>query len=368
MSYRTFSKLQTYSQADVINSKKLFHLNKNIQFYKSFSESFSESTEKQSNGCSDENYNFNSIEYYNEESCCNLTNDYKSHSTIRASMCLNFNYVKNVSIPYILHLNNIKSHIRLCEIKNVCDKSPINIIQGKTSYNCNTNIEDYDCKNPLKLYPHGLYACDSFTCTTCEEPLLGLREEGCCRNETLEDIIKREEFIKREELAKREELSAEELAEKEAVIKREKLAEKEEVVSENIGEEINSVSEESASVKITDTITENIRNNQTLGKRRNKKDTETNDDKTIYEPDNEITDAQKYQNADIKIIGYKIERESERVDKKGNKKEYKMESEFEIGNKIVKKTVLEIENGYKIERKKQNNELDFGYKIIKKHT
>ena len=98
MSYRTFSKLQTYSQADVINSKKLFHLNKNIQFYKSFSES----TEKQSNGCSDENYNFNSIEYYNEESCCNLTNDYKSHSNIRTSMCLNFNYVKvYLFIPFV---------------------------------------------------------------------------------------------------------------------------------------------------------------------------------------------------------------------------------------------------------------------------
>ena len=130
MTYRTFSKQQTYSYSDIINNKK------------------------------------------NEQ--------YKNQKN------------SNISIPYSLYLNNTKRCIQLCEYSMLCYRSPMNIIQAKTSYNCGNNIPEYVCKNPLRLYPYGLYLCDKKFCNNCipsktqtpnlppeDEPVL---DENCTYN------------------------------------------------------------------------------------------------------------------------------------------------------------------------------------------
>jgi hypothetical protein len=362
MPYRTFSKQHTYSHADLINSKKIFHLNKNIQFYKSFSEREPSREPIHTidnrgdygcrDGCSDDYI----------DGCGELAeNNQRSvfNSQDISSMCLNFNYIKNVSIPYSLYLNNIKSYIRLCEIKNVCDKSPINIIQGKTSYNCNTNIEDYTCKNPLKLYPHGLYACDNFNCTTCEEAvqilaLAALKEDCECEVEGVrETILKGEgegEVLKGEAL--REEVVIEEAVRGE-VLKGESVRE-EVVIEEAVKGEVlkgESVREEVVIEQaVRGEVVSDVIKNKQLGKIKN-------NNKMDIEIENERDNEINYQNEDVKIIGYKIKRERETV----------REPELEIGHKIVKKVIVDIETGYKIERKsKKDNEIEFGYKIERK--
>jgi len=74
------------------------------------------------------------------------------------------NYCNYNSIPYNSYLGSIKENIKECNLKNICYASPTNIIEGKTSYICNDNIENYFCKSPKTLYPYGLYFCDN-NCT-----------------------------------------------------------------------------------------------------------------------------------------------------------------------------------------------------------
>ena len=102
MSYRTFSKNQTYSYADLINSRKIFHINKNIQYYKSFVESKKSNCDStgdeygdQCGEYSGENYKLNCTKFYNEQTCCDSVNNFNSHSIHRPSICLNFNYIRN---------------------------------------------------------------------------------------------------------------------------------------------------------------------------------------------------------------------------------------------------------------------------------
>jgi len=56
----------------------------------------------------------------------------------------------------------------LCECKNICDESPLNIIQGKTSYACNNTTQNYICNTQKILYPYGLYSCETNNCNNCE--------------------------------------------------------------------------------------------------------------------------------------------------------------------------------------------------------
>ena len=45
--------------------------------------------------------------------------------------------------------------------------SPINIIQGKTSYKCiNDSTYNYNCRNYV-LYPYGLYKNENYVCNNC---------------------------------------------------------------------------------------------------------------------------------------------------------------------------------------------------------
>jgi hypothetical protein len=48
--------------------------------------------------------------------------------------------------------------IRFCDIKNTCNKPPITIIQGTTSFICNKHIKPL-CNNFGTLYPYGHYLC-----------------------------------------------------------------------------------------------------------------------------------------------------------------------------------------------------------------
>ena len=94
MPYRPFSKIQTYSQADLINLKKIFHINKTIQYYKSFVERTNSNCYSNGDQCgeySGENYKFDCTNFYNEQTCCNSLNDSNSHAS---SICLNFNYIR----------------------------------------------------------------------------------------------------------------------------------------------------------------------------------------------------------------------------------------------------------------------------------
>jgi hypothetical protein len=291
-------------------------------------------------------------------------------------VCLNFNYIKNVSIPYILHLNNIKSYIRLCEIKNVCDKSPINIIQGKTSYNCNTNIEDYTCKNPLKLYPHGLYACDNFNCNTCEvnedylvsllarDPLTTIQQEDIIEKTLGEKIVK--EKSNEEVLAN----ETEDIIEKtigEKIVKEKSnegvLAnETEDIIEKTIGQKIEK-DQVTDNKKPVESITEKIKRIQQQVSRNNKKDDETVVEKVVekvvervLEDDNVFDNKNIIIETDERIIGQKIDKK--RVD---------VDIEVDVGQNIQANT---MDIGRKIERKNgletQANNMDIGRKIEKK--
>jgi len=391
MSYRFFSKHQTYSQADLINSKKIFHLNKNIQYYKSFSE------KKRSRCNSDDDYREHSDDYrehsddYREHSddYREHSDDYREqskfyngHSIQRSSACLNFNYIKSVSIPYNLHLNNIKSYIGLCEIKNVCDKSPINIIQGKTSYNCNTNVEDYICKNPLKLYPHGLYTCDNFTCTTCEvneatrvelivDEILSEDEKEEIVEKTIGRKIEKEEKKEKEEVSEDEK---EEIVEKTIGRKIEKEEKKEkeksiEDVRENVIEKPIARKIEKEEKKAIDSITENIKKNKKEVKGKNKKEDELENDVVDTEILETVRDNEMKYITDERIIGQKIVKKN--VIEKNDEIEKIV---IDIGHKIERKFVIEkndeiekniINIGHKIERK-QGLEIFIGHKIERK--
>ena len=71
------------------------------------------------------------------------------------------NHDQNISLPYNLHLHNIKQSTKLCEVNCLTNTAPINILQGETSYICNNNIVKYKCTTPRILYPYGLHLLDN---------------------------------------------------------------------------------------------------------------------------------------------------------------------------------------------------------------
>lgn len=70
---------------------------------------------------------------------------------------------------YEIFLNLKQKHINNCQPIYPCIKSPMTIIQGKTSYICDNNIEKNNtCKNIKQtLYPYGYYLCNNNVCNTC---------------------------------------------------------------------------------------------------------------------------------------------------------------------------------------------------------
>ena len=73
---------------------------------------------------------------------------------------------------YDSYMNKMKKCIGLCEIKNICYDSPLNIIQGKTSYACNNTEQNYICNTQNILYPYGLYFCETNNCNNCTTEVL----------------------------------------------------------------------------------------------------------------------------------------------------------------------------------------------------
>ena len=57
----------------------------------------------------------------------------------------------------------INNNIHHCQFNNICEKAPINLIQGKTSYICFDDANNNICKK-LKLYPYGFYQCGEKAC------------------------------------------------------------------------------------------------------------------------------------------------------------------------------------------------------------
>jgi hypothetical protein len=51
--------------------------------------------------------------------------------------------------------------------KNICDKSPLSIVQARTSYICKNNVDSRTCNQEI-LYPYGLYLCQDKICNECE--------------------------------------------------------------------------------------------------------------------------------------------------------------------------------------------------------
>ena len=109
MSYRVFSKQITNSYNDYINNKKFMELNK-----------------------------------YNNKN----------------------NNSKNNNCSYEYYLNKEKACINKCEY-NVCNKSPITVLQGKTSFICNPTMNTIDELHIGVLFPYGHYLCKNVLCTTC---------------------------------------------------------------------------------------------------------------------------------------------------------------------------------------------------------
>ena len=70
------------------------------------------------------------------------------------------NQLNNTSISYNSYLNDVKHCVTYFQLNDICNNSPLNIEQAKTSYICNNNIENKDCNISNKLYPYGLYLCD----------------------------------------------------------------------------------------------------------------------------------------------------------------------------------------------------------------
>lgn len=97
------------------------------------------------------------------------TNSYSDVINRKQFSCICQKTIKNNS--YNLYLNKKKCCVNNCAYN--CDKSPINIIQAKTSYKCNINYKcnvNCKCKNACNtgiLYPYGYYLCDNTTCNTC---------------------------------------------------------------------------------------------------------------------------------------------------------------------------------------------------------
>jgi len=67
----------------------------------------------------------------------------------------------NISTPYNSYINGLKQSVISCELNNICNNSPINIEQAKTSYIYNNNTKNNDCNVQNILYPYGLYLCDN---------------------------------------------------------------------------------------------------------------------------------------------------------------------------------------------------------------
>ena len=96
------------------------------------------------------------------------SSDYTNYKKVSSSRCTESVGPKGTS-PYFCLMTCNKANVLKCEEKDLCNRAPINLEQGKTSYICRENILETNvlCKEPIVLYPYGKYLCDASTCNTC---------------------------------------------------------------------------------------------------------------------------------------------------------------------------------------------------------
>ena len=92
-------------------------------------------------------------------------NDYIKQKKLYTKKICEKKYMNSYSTFITLKQNQINN----CQPIYPCIKAPMTIIQGKTSYICNDNIEKNDTCNIIKksLYPYGYYLCENNVCNTC---------------------------------------------------------------------------------------------------------------------------------------------------------------------------------------------------------
>jgi len=91
-----------------------------------------------------------------------------------------YNAIKNltyVNIGKNNYANSSSKLLLLTKKKNVCiptrlqmcDKAPITLVDGKTSYKCDIHTApEHKCISlPRILYPYGYYMCSKTSCRTC---------------------------------------------------------------------------------------------------------------------------------------------------------------------------------------------------------
>ena len=92
-------------------------------------------------------------------------NDYNKQKKCYAGGLCKKKYINSYSTFINLKQKCIKNCRSICP----CIKSPMTIIQGKTSYICNANNPNKNDCEILKqtLYPYGYYLCKNNVCNTC---------------------------------------------------------------------------------------------------------------------------------------------------------------------------------------------------------